>query len=111
MANFMVHINDRVSYFVEDCENAQEAKDTAMEWFYERECNCSVDELPPEVDYDNVHLNPKYNDIFDDLCAILEKRATDSNRSEEMRSAYNSALTMVLYALHNDRNALAQFDY
>lgn len=44
-------------------------------------------------------------------CEILEKRATDPNRSVEQRMAYNSALCMVLYALGENEECLNQFDY
>ena len=112
MANFMVHINDRASYFVEDVENEIEARDIALEWFYEREVNPTTIKLPDGVGLDEAMMYPQYsNDIFNNLCDILKNRSEDCSRSEDARSAYNSALIMILYALHNDKNSLAQFDY
>ena len=45
------------------------------------------------------------------VARILEKRATDETRSRETRLAYDSALIMLLYALNEDDQMIAQFDY
>ena len=44
------------------------------------------------------------------VARILEKRATDETRSRELRLAYDSALIMLLYALNEDDQMIAQFD-
>ena len=111
MANFMVHLSDRASYFIEDAENEKEAILQASEWFDEREHQCSCFKLEPQTTFDTLHLDPAYNNISDELCRIFEKRATDPNRSEDARTAYNNALAMVLYMLNGDWNCLEQFDY
>jgi acetyl-CoA carboxylase beta subunit len=56
-------------------------------------------------------MNEKKMELIQEVCQILEKRATDSERSHEMRIAYNSALIMLMYALNEDAPAVAQFNY
>ena len=55
-------------------------------------------------------MEEKMNAI-DYALQILEKRATDEERSVEERMAYNSALCIMLYALSDNYECLAQFDY
>lgn len=42
---------------------------------------------------------------------ILERRATDENRSIEVRNAYNTALILVLSALEGKQEIINQFNY
>lgn len=43
--------------------------------------------------------------------AIMEKRAKDPNRTIAQRSAYDSAIIMICYALAESEENLNQFDY
>jgi hypothetical protein len=108
--NYIIHISDRATYFVEDVEYPENAERIALEWFVEREPQIETHEAEPHTTIENVHFDINNNDIMDDLCRILEHRASCPDRSQEMRLAYNNALCMLLYALNGDRTALAQFD-
>ena len=49
--------------------------------------------------------------LVDYALQILEKRATDEKCNADERMAYNSALCIMLYALSDNYECLAQFDY
>ena len=50
-------------------------------------------------------------ELLEYACTILEKRATDKNREPAARIAYDSAICMIQYALTEQYECLAQFDY
>lgn len=42
---------------------------------------------------------------------IMERRATQEDRSADSKLAYDSAICMICYALNEDEECLRQFDY
>ena len=42
---------------------------------------------------------------------ILKKRAVDEDRNASARAAYNNAISIVTYALEENKECLSQFDY
>lgn len=98
MKNYTVQIWDRAIYEV-DAENAECAELQAQEWFNERKPNITTNESTENA-----------RDIFDYLLDILAHRTKDDERDINMRLAYDNALTMLIYALHNDWVSLGQFD-
>lgn len=98
MKNYTVEIWDRAIYEV-DAETSEYAELQAQEWFAERKPNITISEGTENA-----------GDIFDYLLDILAHRAKDDERDINMRLAYDNALTMLAYALHNDWVSLGQFD-
>lgn len=52
----------------------------------------------------------RINFCLDYVANILEYRATDKSRDASARMAYNSALTMLLYAMQGQSEIISQFD-
>lgn len=56
-------------------------------------------------------MNERQLELIQYALTIMEKRATDPDRSVETRIAYDSAICMIGYALNENYECLAQFDY
>ena len=56
-------------------------------------------------------MNERQTELINYALKIIEKRATDPDRTTAQRIAYDSALCMLLYAINEDEECLAQFDY
>lgn len=56
-------------------------------------------------------MNENQKRLIDLAIEILDKRASDMERNPSARSAYNSAVTMLVYALEEKEDCLRQFDY
>lgn len=56
-------------------------------------------------------MNDEKLRLCEQVANILEIRANDPTRSHEERFSYESALSMLRYALAGNAECLAQFDY
>lgn len=56
-------------------------------------------------------MNERQYELLLYAMQIMETRATDPDRPVETRIAYDSALCMIGYALNENLECLAQFDY
>lgn len=50
-------------------------------------------------------------ELLDYALTILKKRAVDEDRNVSARAAYNNAISIVTYALEENKECLSQFDY
>jgi hypothetical protein len=55
-------------------------------------------------------MNENQTKLIHEAIRLIERRAVDPRRTLAQRMAYNSALTMLLYALDESAECLAQFD-
>ena len=54
-------------------------------------------------------MTDKQMELIKQAMEIMEKRANDFHRSNDSRLAYDSAYTMLVYALEEDQECLNQF--
>jgi hypothetical protein len=55
-------------------------------------------------------MNEKQVDLLNEAIRLISRRAVDPRRTLTQRMSYNSALTMLLYAINENAECLAQFD-
>lgn len=55
-------------------------------------------------------MNEYQKELLDYALTILKKRAVDKNRNVSARAAYNSAISIVTYALEENKEYLSRFD-
>ena len=56
-------------------------------------------------------MNEYQKELFGYALTILKKRAIDGNRNSSARAAYNNAISIITYALEENKECLSQFDY
>lgn len=55
-------------------------------------------------------MNEKQIALINEAIRLINRRAVDPRRTLTQRMSYNSALTMLLYAINENAECLAQFD-
>lgn len=55
-------------------------------------------------------MNEKQVELIAEAIRLIQRRAVDPRRTVSQRMTYNSALTMLLYAVIESEECLAQFD-
>jgi hypothetical protein len=55
-------------------------------------------------------MNEKQSELVYEAIRLIQRRAVDPRRTVAQRMSYNSALTMLLYAVNENAECLAQFD-
>ena len=55
-------------------------------------------------------MNEKQVELVYEAIRLIQRRAVDPRRTVSQRMSYNSALTMLLYAISENAECLAQFD-
>jgi hypothetical protein len=55
-------------------------------------------------------MNEKQSELVYEAIRLIQRRAVDPRRTVSQRMSYNSALTMLLYAVNENAECLAQFD-
>ena len=55
-------------------------------------------------------MNEKQVALINEAIRLISRRAVDPRRTPAQRMSYNSALTMLLYAINENTECLAQFD-
>ena len=55
-------------------------------------------------------MNENQVALISEAIRLIQRRAVDPRRTVSQRMSYNSALTMLLYAINENAECLAQFD-
>jgi hypothetical protein len=55
-------------------------------------------------------MNENQVALINEAIRLIQRRAVDPRRTVSQRMSYNSALTMLLYAINENAECLAQFD-
>lgn len=55
-------------------------------------------------------MNENQVALINEAIRLIQRRAVDPRRTVSQRMSYNSALTMLLYAVNENAECLAQFD-
>lgn len=55
-------------------------------------------------------MNENQSNLIMEAIRLIQRRAVDPRRTPTQRMSYNSALTMLLYAVNENAECLAQFD-
>lgn len=55
-------------------------------------------------------MNERQVELINEAIRLISRRAVDPRRTLAQRMSYNSALTMLLYAIEENAECLAQFD-
>jgi hypothetical protein len=55
-------------------------------------------------------MNEKQSELVYEAIRLIQRRAVDPRRTVSQRMSYNAALTMLLYAINENAECLAQFD-